>query len=319
MIIPPQPTPTPQPTSGTDLWDAAVAAGKEGRAAVLDCALDALGSPPPPAAAAARAGAGAGAEVARATREEDGWNTFVATAAWWLGEHANELCEEFSGARLQPAAIPAAIAAASDGGQGAAPPASARSQANGDGEFDGSDESEDREADAAAAAAVAASAASAAELMQQFGGRSPTLSRILLALQNLMLTAVWQLRLAAAQVGGVAQGRAWFSRAFEQLPPVACLHPTAVLHPPTLSPPTTPRTQALAKIAVRSGEPYRLQAYSLLAAAADAGAGGGGDEDALGLGPAVRPALALLDQLYSTQVAGRLWWGTGQDSRWRGS
>ena len=36
---------------------------------------------------------------------------------------------------------------------------------------------------------------------QQFGGRSPTLSRILLALQSLMLTAVWQLRLAAAQVG----------------------------------------------------------------------------------------------------------------------
>lgn len=179
-----------------------MAAGREGRAAVLDCVLDALGSPPPPAAAA-RGGGGAGAEVARATREEDGWNTFVATAAWWLGERANELCEEFAGARLQPAAIPAAIAAATGA---AAPPPSARGQANGGGEDgngvgdEGSDESEDREADAAAAAALAASAASAAELMQQFGGRSPTLSRILLALQGLMLTAVWQLRLAAAQV-----------------------------------------------------------------------------------------------------------------------
>ena len=36
-------------------------------------------------------------DVARAVREEDGWNAFVATAAWWVGEHANALCGEWSG------------------------------------------------------------------------------------------------------------------------------------------------------------------------------------------------------------------------------
>lgn len=38
-----------------DLWDAAVAAGKEGRAAVLEVVMDALASPPPPSTQA-RAG-----------------------------------------------------------------------------------------------------------------------------------------------------------------------------------------------------------------------------------------------------------------------
>lgn len=35
--------------------------------------------------------------MARAVREEDGWNAFVATAAWWVGEHANSICGEYSG------------------------------------------------------------------------------------------------------------------------------------------------------------------------------------------------------------------------------
>lgn len=63
--------------------------------------------------------------------------------------------------------------------------------------------------------------------------------------------------------------------------------------------------QALAKIAVRSGEPYRLQCYSILAAAGNAGAGG---SDALGLGSAIRPALALLDRMYAAQVGGAAAW-----------
>ena len=58
--------------------------------------------------------------------------------------------------------------------------------------------------------------------------------------------------------------------------------------------------QALAKIAVRSGEPYRLQCYSILAAAGAAGAGG----DPLGLQPVTRPTLALLDRVYAAQVGG---------------
>lgn len=47
------------PLLGADLWDAAVAAGKEGRAAVLEVAMDVLQSPPPPSTQA-RAGAPAG-------------------------------------------------------------------------------------------------------------------------------------------------------------------------------------------------------------------------------------------------------------------
>lgn len=167
--------------------------------------MEALQSPPPPSTQA-RAG-GAATEVARAAREEDGWNTFVSTAAWWLGENANELCEEFCGRKLTPTAIPGSVAAALPASASRKSVGAAAAAAGSDGEEAGGalgsdeDDSDDREADAAAAAVAAAAAASAAELMQQFGGRSPTLSRILLALQNLMLTAVWQLRLAAAQVG----------------------------------------------------------------------------------------------------------------------
>jgi hypothetical protein len=251
----------------TDLWDAAVAAGKEGRAAVLAVVMEALASPAPPSTQA-RAGGGA-AEVTRAAQEEDGWNAFVSTAAWWLGENANALCEEYCGRKLTPAAIPGSIAAAAATAAPATPgrgAAAAGSMDEEDAAPGADDESEDREADAAAAAAAAAASASAAELMAQFGGRSPTLSRILLALQSLMLTAVWQLRLAAAQ--------------------------------------------ALAKVAVRSGEPYRLQCYSILAAATSAG----GPGDALGLQSATRPALALLDRLYAAQqVLEGLWVEHGED------
>ena len=170
-----------------------MASGREGRDAVLAAVTEALHSPPPPSTQP-RAGGG-GAEVTRAARDEDGWNAFVSTAAWWLGEHANALCEEYCGRQLVP---PKGVTA----GGGVPPPAPATppgaegSQAGEDDE----DGSEDEEADAASAAAVATAAASAADLIQAFGGRSPTLSRIMLALQDLMLTAVWQLRLAAAQV-----------------------------------------------------------------------------------------------------------------------
>lgn len=79
--------------------------------------------------------------------------------------------------------------------------------------------------------------------------------------------------------------------------------------------------QALAKVAVRSGEPYRIQAYSLLAAAAGCGggpaaaAGGGGlaadrgGPDPLGLAPVVGPALEVLDAMYAGEGAGRGGWG----------
>ena len=71
--------------------------------------------------------------------------------------------------------------------------------------------------------------------------------------------------------------------------------------------------QALAKIAVRSGEPYRLQCYSILAAACGAG-GGGAAADALGVQSATRPALALLDKMYAAQaVLEQLWAEHGED------
>lgn len=43
------------------------------------------------------AAGGSDADVACAVREEDGWNAFVATAAWWMGENANQLCGEYAG------------------------------------------------------------------------------------------------------------------------------------------------------------------------------------------------------------------------------
>lgn len=118
-----------------------------------------------------------------------------------------------------------------------------------------------------------------------------------------MLTAVWRLWLAVCRrqcQGGTSQ----HSQVAAQH---ACLPSTTFALPPTRTPPVVLPPQALAKVAVRSGEPYRLQCYSILAAAAGAGSAG----DALGLGPAVRPALALLDRLYAAQVrvaAGRLGW-----------
>lgn len=68
--------------------------------------------------------------------------------------------------------------------------------------------------------------------------------------------------------------------------------------------------QALAKIAVRSGEPYRLQCYSILAAACNTS---GGSSDALGLGSVTRPTLALLDRIYAAQVC--VGWQPGKQAR----
>ena len=207
----------------TDLWDAAAATGREGRAAVLAAALEVLSSGPPPAAAP-RPGGGE-AEVARAAREEDGWNAFVATAVWWLGEHANVLCDEYCGRRLPHIEAPVAPGGAGLGKE------------NGGG-----------------------SAAAGAALLARYAGRKPTLARLIDALHGLALTGVWQLRLAAAR--------------------------------------------ALAKLALRSGEPYRLRVYSLLAGLAGTAGGGGAAADPLGLAAVARPALALLDRVYSTQVGG---------------
>ena len=219
-------------TKITDLWDAAAAAGKEGRAAVLAAVLDVLSAPPPPTALPRPGTAADGAEAARAAKEEDGWTAFVATAVWWLGEHANHLCDEYCGRKLPPLAADGT----SGGGKGSG---------------------------------AAAAAAAGPQLLRAYGGRKPMLSHIIDAQHSLALTGVWQLRLAAVR--------------------------------------------ALAKLGVRSGEPYRLRCYSLLAGLGGGG-GSGGAADPLGLQAATRPALALLDKVYSTQaVLERLWQQQGGD------
>lgn len=200
----------------TGLWDAAVAAGREGKEAALASALGALQSPAP-SSTQHRAGNAEDGDVTRAVREEDGWNAFVCTAAWWVGENANPLCGEFSGRKI---------------------PFDSRTDVS--------------------------NATAGAEALEITSGRNPMLSRILRTLQSVALTAVWQVRLAAAQ--------------------------------------------AVAKIAVRSGEPFRLQCYSILASC------GGSGADHLGLQSATAPALAVLDRVYATQaVLDDLWREHGDD------
>ncbi len=243
----------------TELWDAAVSAGKEGKTAALAAALETLKSPPPPATRP-RAGAGH-ADVVRAAREEAGWNAFVCTAAWWLGENANELCEEFVGRTVSP---PPANTLAKDrsggGGRSASisprdiDDASVLSEDNSDGEDDTENGNNNNKAKGKHSSMLSLLAEQEFVLSRQ-AQRNPALSRVISSLHDTALTATWQLRAASAR--------------------------------------------ALSKIAVRSGEPFRLQCYGILTACA---VSGGADQDALGLQGIISPTLNLLDKIYSTQV-----------------
>lgn len=64
--------------------------------------------------------------------------------------------------------------------------------------------------------------------------------------------------------------------------------------------PRTAAVQALAKVAVRSEEPYRLQCYSVLASLATASRAS--EPDAHGVSCAVQPVLLILDMLYSARL-----------------
>ena len=261
----------------TELWDAAAAGGKDGKTAALAAALEALGNPPPPST---RPRAGAGREgVVRAAREEAGWNSFVSTAAWWLGEHANELCEEYAGRKVSPP-----LFTTSTGGDGDEYEDIATETETEDEEEDGEEEEEEedgmgtnvkgarqsgrsRRRRGRRHAHKSSSLAQDEAVIFRQATRNPALSRVIACLHDIALTATWQLRSASAR--------------------------------------------ALGKIAVRCGEPFRLQCYGILTACA---VSGGAQHDALGLQGVVSPALSLLDRLYATQATlERLWEEHGED------
>lgn len=74
--------------------------------------------------------------------------------------------------------------------------------------------------------------------------------------------------------------------------------------PPGSSTVRVAASQAMAKVAVRSGEPYRVQCYSQLVVVAGwmgggSGSGGFASLDPLGVAPVVGPALEVLDAMYA--------------------
>ena len=253
----------------TELWDAAVASGKEGTAAAFSATLEALKSAPPPSTRP-RSGAGS-SDVVRAAREESGWNGVVATAAWWLGEHANELCEEYSGKKVLPIVVVGS--SSTSNGKQISDDATLENDGGGGGDYVDrlNNNSEDGDDDDAAmtknddgdglqqhqqrSSSSSHRVADFEAVLCRQGQRNPALSRVISALHDTALTATWQLRAAAAR--------------------------------------------ALSKIAVRSGEPFRLQCYGILTACA---VSGGAAHDALGLQGIVTPALSLLDKIYATQI-----------------
>ncbi|KAG7671334.1 hypothetical protein KSW81_003472 [Nannochloris sp. 'desiccata'] len=182
----------------TELWDAAVSAGKEGKTAALAAALETLKSPPPPATRP-RAGAGH-ADVVRAAREEAGWNAFVCTAAWWLGENANELCEEFVGRTVAPP--PQMTLTETRDGSAAASPRDVEddeySVVSGE-NSDENDEDEENDHYEGGNGKHSLLLAEQDSVLSRQSQRNPALSRVISSLHEAALTATWQLRAASAR------------------------------------------------------------------------------------------------------------------------
>jgi len=181
----------------TELWDAAISAGKEGKTAALAAALETLKSPPPPATRP-RAGSGH-ADVVRAAREEAGWNAFVCTAAWWLGENANELCEEFVGRTVTPPATKE-----SRGGSAGASPRDVEDDENSvlsgeNTDENGEDEENAHYKDGNGKDSLVSMLAEQDSVLSRQSQRNPALSRVISSLHDTALTATWQLRAASAR------------------------------------------------------------------------------------------------------------------------
>ena len=245
-----------------ELWDASVAAGNDGRRAALFTAMEAMNSLSPPSA---RVGSGASpSEIARAARAEAGWSQFVATAAWWIGEHANVLCDEYVGRPISKS-----VARSVDklhGKKDEESPAVANDASEDDGDshdhrngvyiYDKDLETarSRQESDAEGGVSATTLDAPSTSILSEYAQRNPTLSHIISTLQTAVFTASWKLRVASAR--------------------------------------------ALATIAIRSGEPYRLRCYGILSTASVTG---GLDEDPLGVQGVTRPILKILDAIYATE------------------
>ncbi|KAG2426717.1 hypothetical protein HYH02_014757 [Chlamydomonas schloesseri] len=233
----------------------------------------------PPAAAAVEV-------KALACAAEAAFNGLKAMAATWLGEHVNSVAGEYAWKSWEHKLGPAAA-----------------------GDPDGLTLAQS-ESLAGGGASVNGGVAASADLGRRLAGMS--------------------LGGAAAAAGGAAAAAAAAAAPAAAVDEaVSRLAVAGVAHNPLLSlavshlhrgmmtgPPVVrvAAAQALAKLAVRSGEPYRIQAYSLLAAAAGCGggpaaaAGGGGlaadrgGPDPLGLAPVVGPALEVLDAMYAGEL-----------------
>ncbi len=237
------------------LWDAAC--DQSNKEAALVAALAALRSPLPPSAAS-EAGASYHRALA-AARSDAGWTSFVATAAWWLGERANTVCDERCGKTVNAVLL----ARGNRDESGPKPPASddeASSMFDSDEGADvdavgGDDQSRVRIGDV-----------SPSSILRAHAGANASLSVVISALNDVIMSGNWQLRTAAAR--------------------------------------------AIAKIALRSGEPYRLHCYGILLSVSLGSHG----QDTLGLQGVVKPAIDALDQMYGSQaIIDRLWEEHGDD------
>ena len=228
------------------LWNAACdsenkAAGKK---SALVAALSALRSPLPPSAMS-KAGALYHRALA-AARSDAGWTSFVATAAWWLGEMANQLCGEKCGSVVDSILLRAAHDTAD------------ATSSDDDSVKDNEEEKENEDR--------SQQQLDRRTLIDAHSNRSPSLSVIISALSDIILGGNWQLRSAAAR--------------------------------------------AIGKIAIRSGEPYRLQCYGILRSVST----GSNGQDSLGLKGVVSQAIHALDEIYGSQaVIDSLWDKHGDD------
>ena len=228
------------------LWNAACDQenSSAGKNAALVAALSALRSPLPPSALSIE-----GASYYRAlsaARSDAGWTSFVATAAWWLGDMANTLCGERSGVEVKSILLAA----------NATP-----NETDDDDDLSSDDDGLEQQKEATVNDAL-----DAKTLIDAHLDRIPSLSIIISALNDIILGGNWQLRAAAAR--------------------------------------------AIGKIAIRSGEPYRLQCYGILVSVSTGAHG----QDSLGLHGVVKPVIRALDEIYGSQaVIEKLWSVHGED------